>query len=221
LNSALCCFLLMPTSHAPLDRSAFSLSRCPKIRSRRNTRAVGRLALVAAVRRIRQPGCGVDQMLVLADERQGTDISSALRALCPDRAWFTERLHLGGGDKEAISRLAGKWIVEASELAGLRRGDIEAMTAFVSRQVDPARRGFLMPRQCTFAGTTKAPMFVKDSESRRYWPVRVCRFDAEAIPRDRDQLWAEAAAAEAKGESIRLTGSFGLGRGKCKTIRRR
>src|SRR5690348_2499478 len=26
----------MPTSHAPLDRLAFSLSRCPKIRSRRN-----------------------------------------------------------------------------------------------------------------------------------------------------------------------------------------
>src|SRR6266478_9761325 len=25
----------MPTSHAPLDRLAFSLSRCPKIRSRR------------------------------------------------------------------------------------------------------------------------------------------------------------------------------------------
>jgi len=32
------CFLLMPTSHAPLDRSAFSLSRCPKIRSRRKNR---------------------------------------------------------------------------------------------------------------------------------------------------------------------------------------
>src|SRR5438067_4498894 len=28
----------MPTSHAPLDRSAFSLSRCPKIRSRRRLR---------------------------------------------------------------------------------------------------------------------------------------------------------------------------------------
>ena len=26
----------MPTFHAPLDRLAFSLSRCPKIRSRRN-----------------------------------------------------------------------------------------------------------------------------------------------------------------------------------------
>src|SRR5947209_18981733 len=36
LNSALCCFLFMPTSHAPLDRLAFSLSRCPKNRSRRS-----------------------------------------------------------------------------------------------------------------------------------------------------------------------------------------
>src|SRR5947209_3827623 len=36
LNSALCCFLFIPTSHAPLDRLAFSLSRCPKIRSRRS-----------------------------------------------------------------------------------------------------------------------------------------------------------------------------------------
>jgi len=36
LNSALCCFLFTPTSHAPLDRSAFSLSCRPKIRSRRS-----------------------------------------------------------------------------------------------------------------------------------------------------------------------------------------
>ena len=35
LNSALCCFLFTPTSYAPLDRSAFSSSRCPKNRSRR------------------------------------------------------------------------------------------------------------------------------------------------------------------------------------------
>jgi len=71
-------------------------------------------------------------MLVLVDERQGTDKSSTLRALCPDPAWFTDSLHLGGGDKEAIERLAGKWIVEASEPAGLRRGDIDSMKAFLS-----------------------------------------------------------------------------------------
>jgi Virulence-associated protein E len=172
-------------------------------------RGVGRLALIAAVRRVRQPGCVVDEMLVLVDERQSTDKSSALRALCPDPAWFTDSLHLGGGDKEAIARLAGKWIVEASEPAGLRRGDIDSMEAFLSRQVDPARRAYRRfpteaPRQCVFIGTTKEPVFLKDSENRRYWLVRAGRFDAAAIARDRDQLWAEAAAAEAEGESIRL-----------------
>src|SRR5712671_6047194 len=35
LKSALCCFLFTPTFHASLDRSAFSLSHCPKNRSRR------------------------------------------------------------------------------------------------------------------------------------------------------------------------------------------
>lgn len=173
------------------------------------TRGVGRLALIAAVRRVRQPGCVVDEMLVLVDERRGTDKSSALRALCPVPAWFTDSLPLGGGDKEAIARVAGKWIVEASEPAGLRRGDIESMKAFLSRQVDPARRAYgrfptEVPRQCVFIGTTKEPVFLKDSENPRYWLVRAGRFDAAAIARDGDQLWAEAAAAEAEGESIRL-----------------
>src|SRR3979490_1720851 len=40
LKAALCCFLFTPTSHASLDRSAFSLSHCPKNRSRRKNSAV-------------------------------------------------------------------------------------------------------------------------------------------------------------------------------------
>jgi predicted P-loop ATPase len=138
------------------------------------------------VRRVRQPGCVVDEMLVLVDGRQGTDISSALRALCPDPAWFTDSLPLDGGDKEAIERLVGKWIVEASEPAGLRRGDIDRMKALLSRQVDPARRAYgrfptEVPRQCVFIGTTKEPVFLKDSENRRYWLVRAGRFDAAQL----------------------------------------
>jgi predicted P-loop ATPase len=177
------------------------------------TRGVGRLALIAAVRRVRQPGCVVDQMMVLVDQRQGTDKSSALRALCPDPAWFTDSLHLGGGDKAAIETLAGKWIVEASEPPGMRRSEIESLKAFLSRQVDRARRAYdrfptEAPRQCVFVGTTIAPVFLKDAGSQRYWPVRTGRFDAAAIERDRDHLWAEAAAAEANGESIRLDGKL-------------
>src|SRR5690242_7411132 len=39
----------MPTSHAPLDRSAFSLSSCPKIRSRRKSRWSAHAAICAGV----------------------------------------------------------------------------------------------------------------------------------------------------------------------------
>ena len=95
----------------------------------------------------------------------------------------------------------------------MRRGDIERLKAFFSRQVDRARRAYdrsptEAPRQCVFVGTTIAPVFLRDSGNQRYWPVRAGRFDAAAIERDRDHLWAEAAAAEANGEGIRLAGKL-------------
>jgi predicted P-loop ATPase len=40
------------------------------------------------------------------------------------------------------------------------------------------------------------------------WPVKVKEFDLDVLLRDRDQLWAEAAAREAAGASIRLDKSL-------------
>src|SRR5262249_54252720 len=61
------------------------------------------------------------------------------------------------------------------------------------------------PRQSTTIATTNNQDYRADTtETRRFWPVLIIQFDLDALRRDRDQLWAEAAAREAKGESIRL-----------------
>lgn len=112
--------------------------------------------------------------------------------------------------KRVMEAIGGKWIVESAELSGMRKGEVEKIKAQLSRQFDRARMAYdriakEVPRQCVFFGTTNSTEFLRDETgNRRFWPVDVSRFDVAALRRDRDQLWAEAAACEATGESIRL-----------------
>ena len=65
------------------------------------------------------------------------------------------------------------------------------------------------PRQFVIFGTTNDDRYLADQTgNRRFWPVKVTRFDVDEVRRDRDQLWAEAAVAERSGESIRLDPSL-------------
>jgi hypothetical protein len=174
------------------------------------TRAVGALVLVAAVRRVRDPGCKFDEMLVLENPEQGTNKSQALQMLAVNAEWFSDNLPLGLAARETIEALSGHWIIEVSELQGMRKSEIEKIKAFLSRDTDRARTAYARTvtearRQCVIIGTTNSDKYLRDlTGNRRIWPVRVERFDLEAFKRDRDQLWAEAAAREASGASIRL-----------------
>lgn len=173
-------------------------------------RAVSRIVLIAAVQRARHPGSKYDEMLILESE-QGTDKSSALRVLAVCDDWFTDDLPLAADTKRQMEATAGKWIVEAGELKGMSRADVAALKGYLSRQRDEARLSYgrkttISPRQFVIIGTTnEADGYLKDATgNRRFWPVRIERFDVRRLRADRDQLWAEAAQAEAAGESIRL-----------------
>jgi hypothetical protein len=174
------------------------------------TRAVGALVLIAGVRRIRQPGCKFDEMLILEQPQQGTEKSSSLAVLAVQEDWFTDDLPLNVEGKRVIETLRGRWIVEAAELSGMKKADVGHLNAMLSRRIDRARMAWgrlpiEAPRECIVIGTTNKSEYLRDTTgNRRFWPVLIMQFDLDALRRDRDQLWAEAAAREAKGESIRL-----------------
>jgi Virulence-associated protein E-like domain len=174
------------------------------------TQAVGALVLIALVRRVRQPGCKFDEMMILEQPTQGTDKSSGLAILAVKEKWFADDLPLNVEGKRVIETLRGRWIIEAAELSGMRKADIGHLNALLSRRIDRARMAWgrlpiEAPRQCCIIGTTNKAQYLRDTTgNRRYWPVLIVRFDLDALRRDRDQLWAEAAAREARGESIRL-----------------
>jgi predicted P-loop ATPase len=174
-------------------------------------RAVSRIVLVAACRRVRQPGAKYDEMLILETPLQGTEKSTALRILAFNDDWFTDDLPLGSDTRRFMESTAGKWIVEAGELKGMGRGDVSALKACLSRQRDEARMAYghknaRVLRQFVIIGTTnETEGYLRDATgNRRFWPVRIERFDLARLRADRDQLWAEAAEAESLGESIRL-----------------
>jgi hypothetical protein len=174
------------------------------------TRAVGMLMLVAAVRRVRQPGCKFDEMLILENPTQGTGRSTALEILAVNEDWYTDDLPLGIRGKELMEAIVGKWIIEVGELSGMRKADVQTVKATLSRKVDRARKAYgRLPtsarRQCVWFATTNDEEYLRDiTGNRRYWPVKCGKTNLAALRRDLHQLWAEAATLEASGVSIRL-----------------
>lgn len=179
----------------------------------RYVRAVSAKVPIAAVRRIRSPGTKFDEMLILESEEQGLGKSSLVAALAVRPEWFTDSVPLSAGDKVMMESTAGKWITEAAELQGMKRGEVEHIRSQLSRQSDRARMAYgrlteERPRAFIMIGTTNAsanaPYLADIDGNRRFWPVEVSHCDVAGFKVVRDQIWAEAAWREEQGESIRL-----------------
>ena len=181
--------------------------------NRAYVRAVGKLVLVAAVRRARQPGCKFDEMLIL-EGPQGSNKSSAVKTLAGE--YFSDS-NLGNlSKKNAPMKLRGVWIYEIGELTALTKGEVDELKEFMSQQVDRYQIPYGkseddFPRRLIFIGTVNpgGGAYLADlTGNRRMWPMACGVIDIEALERDRDQLWAEAAMMESRGDSIRLDPSL-------------
>ena len=180
------------------------------------TRAVTRKTFTAAVARIYEPGIKFDHMLVL-NGKQGIGKSTLFSRM--GGAWFSDSLTLTDMKyKAGAEKLRGKWILEISELNGLKTAEVETIKAFLSTQKDRYRppydkqaQDFL--RSCIIVGTTNSEHgYLRDSTgNRRYWPVSVRK--SERSPWELDeatvaQIWAEAKFRYDKGEKLYLEGEL-------------
>ncbi|HWQ74496.1 MAG TPA: virulence-associated E family protein [Syntrophomonas sp.] len=176
------------------------------------TRQVTRKMLLAAVKRLYEPGCKFDYMLVLIGP-QGAGKSSLLAKL--GRSWFSDSLRTFE-NKEAGEHLQSGWIFEISELSAMKRAEIEEVKAFLSKTEDRYRVAYDravsdFPRKCVFFGTTNTREFLRDATgNRRFWPVEVhpekAKYSHWRQLTDElvGQIWAEVLSWYRTGDGLEL-----------------
>jgi len=179
-------------------------------------RAVTRKTLAAGAGRILAPGIKFDTIPVIIGG-QGIGKSTLLSRL--GKQWYSDSLSISDmKDKTAPEKLQGNWLMELSELAGIKKMDVETVKSFASRIDDKYRPSYgrvveSHPRQCIIVGTTNSEGgFLRDvTGNRRFWPIIVSgegtRRPWDLTDAEVDQIWAEAVASFNSGEELFLKGA--------------
>ena len=167
--------------------------------------AIGRMFPISMIARVSNPGCKCDHSIIL-EGHQGIGKSTACKILAGGDQLFSDSLPLDLSNKDAMDHLPGKWLIDRAELSAFNKSDLSALKAFMTKCDDkfrPAygRKQIIRQRQCVFAGTTNAKVYLKDETgNRRFWPIACGKIDLDGLARDRDQLLAEAFIAYKQGE---------------------
>ncbi len=167
---------------------------CLGVEDSEYTRYVTKMWLAGCVQRMRNPGCQFDYMIVL-DGQTGYRKSTLCSTLASGYFCNTISLADTKDHKKAVEKIKNNWIVEFSELDGIRKTDEETIKNFITTRVDTYRpvwgRSVLnVPRRCVFIGTSNNPDYLRDvTGNRRFIPLSVTKkWDGEL---DVAQVWAE------------------------------
>ena len=179
--------------------------------------------LIGAIYRARNPGARLREVPVLVGP-QNIGKSAMLAHLFPPayRAhWFGDALRLDQPPQKMLESTLGKVIVEASELGGIRRADLEQLKSFISRTVDNGvrlaydSRPVDLPRRFVMVGSANDSgdgVLPNDPTGlSRFVPVEVFAAGEPVEPyldEARDQLWAEARHRVDAGDTGQLRASW-------------
>jgi len=170
---------------------------------------MGSKFLIGAVARALKPGCRMDYMPVL-EGAQGAKKSTLIKILGGD---YTGENLPDFHSKDAMLTAGTKWIIEVSELAAIRKSELEQVKSFVTRLEDTFRPPYgrynvTVKRRCVLIGNLNpdGTGYLQDATgNRRFWPVKVGDIDITSLKRDRTQIWAEAVHCFLRGDHWWLT----------------
>jgi predicted P-loop ATPase len=170
----------------------------------RLTAMIGAKFLIGAVARALQPGCRMDYMLILEGD-QGIGKSTVVQVLGGEYAG--ENLP-DFSSRDAMQIAGAKWFIEVSELAALKRSEVEEVKGFLTRTEDTfvpkyAKHPIAVKRCSVLIGSVNpgATGYLLDpTGNRRFWPVKVWAINLAALRQDREQLFAEAVFRFQRGD---------------------
>lgn len=167
-------------------------------------REMTKLWFIAAVKRMVDPGCKFDNILITVGE-QGSG-----------KSWLIEKLSNGFGyetniridkEQEYGQKLDNTWFAVFDELANLSKKEASEIKKWFSITMDTFRSPYarvpeVHKRHCVYYGTTNDDYFLRDYTARcerRYWTIKCYQTKIESWEKFKnftqdviDQIWAEA-----------------------------
>lgn len=166
--------------------------------------------LIGSVKRVFEPGCKYDSMLILKGE-QGAKKSTWLRTLYGDEN-FTDSV-LGTEEKDSLMALSQYWACEYSEFETIStKKDVSQLKSWLARNRDDYRAPYAKtvkshPRTFVLVGSTNRDDFLKDETgSRRFMIIPVERdIPIEQLVEERDRIWGAAVSLYRAGVASYLS----------------
>ena len=158
---------------------------------------------IGAVKRIFEPGCKFDNMIVLQGE-QGIGKSSICDLISLN---YSNNVSLNEiGNKDLINKLNRTWIAVIDELDSFNKKEMSLIKTFISNTKDTVRLAYgkfaeTYSRHCVFIGSTNDSTFLRDNTSmveRRFWVIKCNKKKRDGsifniLTKDYiEQLWSES-----------------------------